>query len=185
MIVIKQVSELIELKGIKELLDENLLNNICKQEAVKEGFLSAEYSMDCLKTMHDACPSIIAIDSDRIVGYALVAVKEVRQYHDLLADLFNTIDNHSYKNIPLKEEKYVVVGQLCVAKDYRGQGLTKRLYNHFRDCLRNDYHYCLTDVAVANSRSLAAHLSTGFVVISSVTYGGIAWNIVLWDWTKQ
>ena len=184
MIIIKRVTELEELQGIKKLQDANLLNNMGKEESDKEGFLSADYSMEFLEKMHDACPSIIAKDRDRVVGYALVAIKEVRNHHDLLADLFNTIDTHSYKNNPLKDEKYVVVGQLCVAKDYRGQGLTKRLYNHFRECLSNDYYYCLTDVAIANNRSLAAHLSTGFVVISSISYGGIAWNIVLWDWTE-
>ena len=185
MIVIKRVTELVELEEIKRLLRENHINNISKEVATNDGFLSADYSIDFLKTMHDACPSIIAKDGDRVVGYALVAIKEVRNHHDLLAELFNTIDTQSYKNISLKDEKYVVVGQLCVDKDYRGQGLTKRLYNHFRECLSNDYHYCVTDVAVANNRSLAAHVSTGFVVINSITYGGIAWNIVLWDWTKQ
>ena len=46
------------------------------------------------------------------------------------------------------------------------------------------FDFCITDVAQANARSLKAHKNTGYQVIDTLSYGGIAWDIVLWDWRK-
>ena len=171
-----------DLIGIKNLQQLNLRKNLNESTASAQGFLTAEYTLEYLKEMNDASPSIIAKDGDKVVGYALVATKEVRNGHDLMADLFNVIDTKTYKGQLLKEVNYVVVGQLCVAEAYRGQGLVKRLYDYYRDCLASEYEYLITDVAQANTRSLNAHKKSGFQVIDTLVYGGIGWDIVLWDW---
>jgi ribosomal protein S18 acetylase RimI-like enzyme len=173
-----------DLIGIKNLQQLNLRKNLNESTASAQGFLTAEYTLEYLKAMNDASPSIIAKDGDRIAGYALVATKEVRNGHDLMSDLFNVIDTKSYKGQLLKEVNYVVVGQLCVAEAYRGQGLVKKMYDHFRDCLASEYEYLITDVAQANIRSLNAHKKSGFQVIDTLVYAGIGWDIVLWDWAK-
>jgi ribosomal protein S18 acetylase RimI-like enzyme len=184
-VVIKRVSENDELVGIAQLQALNLKKNIDSETALSQGFLTAEYTLEYLKEMHDASPSIIAKDGDKVVGYALVATKEVRNGHDLVADLFNVIDTKTFKGQLLNEVNYVVVGQLCVGEGYRGQGLVKRLYDHFRDCLSSEYEYLITDVAQANTRSLNAHKKSGFQVIDTLVYAGIGWDIVLWDWRSQ
>ena len=181
---IKRVDQLSELTGIRALQALNLRKNIDAETALSQGFLTAAYTMDYLQAMHDASPSIIAKDGDDVVGYVLVATKEVRNGHDLMADLFNVIDTKYYKGKCLKEVKYVVVGQLCVAKDYRGQGLVKRMYDYYQDCYAAAYEYLITDVAQANTRSLNAHKKSGFIVIDTLVYAGIDWDIVLWDWKK-
>lgn len=171
-----------ELYGIRDLQALNLRKNIDDATAAADGFLTAEYTIAYLQQMHDASPSIIAKDGNKIVGYALVATKSVRNGHDLMADLFNVIDTKHYKGKSLKKINYVVVGQLCVAKEKRGQGLVKRMYDFFRDCYASTYEYLITDVAQANTRSLNAHKKSGFIVIDTLEYGGIGWDIVLWDW---
>ena len=120
-----------------------------------------------------------------MVGYALVALKSIRHQHDLLGDLFSAIDKLEYKNQLMKNSPYVVVGQLCVARNYRGQGLVQQMYQHFKNCLSGEFDYCLTDVAQDNPRSLKAHIKCGFQVIDTLNYGGIGWDIVLWDWTPK
>ena len=181
---IKRVDQLSELTGIRALQALNLRKNIDAETALSQGFLTAAYTMDYLQAMHDASPSIIAKDGDDVVGYVLVATKEVRNGHELMADLFNVIDTKYYKGKCLKEVNYVVVGQLCVAKDYRGQGLVKRMYDYYQDCYAAAYEYLITDVAQANTRSLNAHKKSGFIVIDTLVYAGIDWDIVLWDWKK-
>jgi len=94
---IKRVDQLSELTGIRDLQALNLRKNIDAETALSQGFLTAAYTMDYLQAMHDASPSIIAKDGDDVVGYALVATKEVRNGHDLMADLFNVIDTKYYK----------------------------------------------------------------------------------------
>ena len=40
-----------------------------------------------LQAMNSASPSIIAKDGDKVVGYALVATKDIRNGHDLIQKL--------------------------------------------------------------------------------------------------
>ena len=184
MLIVKQVTDFSELEGIRNLQEANLKKNIPEEEAEAEGFVTAEYSIEFLEKLHRAYPSIIAKDEGQVVGFALVASKSIRHDHDLLADLFNTIDKIIFKNQPLKDARYVVVGQLCVARNYRGRGLVQQMYQHFKSCLSGEFDYCLTDVAADNPRSLKAHIKSGFQVVDTLTYGGLNWNIVLRDWTE-
>lgn len=183
MVEVKLVTDRKELEGIRLLQEQNLGKNLSVAEASKEGFVTAEYTVDFLTKMHEVHPSIIAKDGDTVVGYALVATAPIREQHPLLADLFNTIDKLNYKGIPLKGSKYVVVGQLCVGKGYRGQGLVQRMYEFYRENLKHQYDYIITDVVQTNERSIKAHLKTGFKVIDTLEYEGMKWDIVLYPLT--
>ena len=185
MITIKRVTEFTELEGIKQLQDANLKKNLSEEMAGSEGFVMADYTLDFLQAMHAESPSIVAMDNGRVIGYALSATKSIRHQHALLADLFNAIDKINYNHQLLENSKYVVVGQLCVALGYRGTGLAQNMYNYFKSSLSPEFDYCITDVANENIRSLKAHQKTGFQVIDTLNYGGIIWNIILWDWVNQ
>lgn len=184
MITITTVSNEADLIGILDLQSRNLKKNITTEEAQSQGFLIAEFSMDYLKKMNDAHPSVIAKMDDQVVGYALIATQAARIGHPLTEDLFNQIDSLSFDGIPLHQSKYAVIGQLCVDKSVRGLGLVQQLYGRFKQELEAEYDFGITDVARANSRSLKAHIKTGFQVIHSIGYGGIEWDVVLWDWRK-
>lgn len=181
---VTRVSSPIEIIGIRDLQALNLKQNITAEEAIDQGFLTATYTIEYLEEMNAASPSIIAKDGDKVVGYALVATKDIRKGHDLIEGLFDAIDACEYNGKSLEDINYVVVGQLCVAKEYRGQDLVQKLYGHFRDCLSNEFTYLATDVAQANVRSLKAHKKRGFKVINELIYGGFGWDIVLWDWNE-
>jgi predicted N-acetyltransferase YhbS len=185
MITIKRVTEPAELEGIKKLQQENLKSSLTAEETSQEGFVTAVYSLEFLQKMHFAEPSVIAKDGEQVVGYALVADPAIRHEHELLEDLFNAIDHTEWNGVMMKETNYVVVGQLCVSKKYRGQGLVSRMYSYYKDCMEDKFDYCLTDIAQDNPRSLRAHLKSGFQVINTLDYGGIKWDIVLWDWTES
>jgi ribosomal protein S18 acetylase RimI-like enzyme len=181
---VKLVTTSEEISAIKELQNLNLRPNISDEEAWSQGFLTASYTLEYLQAMNADAPSVIAKAGDEVVGYAMVTTQALRDGHDLMADLFNTIDRTIYEGRLLMESNYVVVGQLCVAKAYRGQGLVQRMYHHFRHCYADQFEYLVTDVAQSNARSLKAHQNTGFQVIDTLTYGGIGWDIVLWDWRR-
>lgn len=182
LVQVTRVSSPTEIIGIRDLQALNLKQNITAEEAMDQGFLTAAYTIEYLEEMNAVSPSIIAKDGDKVVGYALVATKDIRKGHDLIEGLFDAIDACEYNGKLLRDVNYVVVGQLCVAKEYRGQDLVQKLYGHFRDCLSNEFTYLVTDVAKPNVRSLKAHKKRGFQVINELTYGGFGWDIVLWDW---
>ena len=184
MIEIVHVSNDAELDDIRLLQRENLRKLIGETEAGKEGFLTAEYSMEMLQQMHRFQPSIIAKDGDTIAGYVIITTKNSYGQHPLLDSLFDSIDALNYNDTPLKDVNYILVGQLCVGKAYRGTGLVQKMYNYYQQSLSKSYQYLITDVAQENPRSIKAHLKTGFEIIHTIQYGGIGWDIVLWDWRK-
>jgi len=164
MIEVTRVSSPSEIIGIRDLQALNLKQNITAEEAIDQGFLTAAYTIKYLQEMNTASPSIIAKDGDKVVGYALVATKDIRNGHDLVKGLFDAIDQSEYNGKLLSDVNYVVVGQLCVAKEYRGQDLVQKLYGHFKDCLSKEFTYLVTDKAQAKTRSLKEQKKKGFQI---------------------
>lgn len=183
MVEIKLVTNQAELEGVLALQQANLRKNISEDEAESQGFLMAEYDLAFLELLHKTSPGIIAMEDEKVVGYSLVALPETARHHDLLADLVENIERCAFQGKPV--ENYAIVAQLCVSKNYRGQDLVQKLYGAFRDHYATQYDFCITDVAEANHRSLKAHQKRGFQVIDTLDYGGIGWDIVLWDWHKK
>lgn len=183
MVQIKRVDQEAEILGIKDLQIRNHKSILTQEEMASQGFVTAEYSIDFLKKMNAAEPSIIAIDSNnQVVGYAIASPKSIKGYHGFLDELFITADELMIEGTPVKDLNYILIGQLCVAKKHRGQGLVTAMYDYFRKVLSADYDCVITDVDVENPRSLKAHLKAGFQILETKTYGGLRWNVVFQDW---
>lgn len=171
-----------ELDQIKYLQEQNLKSNLDPIEQKEEGFLTASYTFQFLSWMNNKNPAILAKVDDEVVGYALVATSDIRGHHNLLDDLIGHCNRVVYKGITLAKIPYAIVGQLCVSKAYRGQGVVQKLYAHFRQTMDSKYLCCITDVDRKNPRSLKAHLKAGFEVVGNFEYEGAQWDLVLWNW---
>lgn len=174
-----------DLEGIRLLQQQNLKALLPREEALREGFTTAVYTQDFLQEMHGIHPSVVARSEGRVVGYALVTFPELRHGHPLLEDLFGKLDAVRFRGRLLREAGYVVVGQLCVGKDFRGMGLVQAMYGLFREGLSDRFAYCACDVDRENPRSLKAHTRTGFEVVDTLAYGGALWDMLVWDWRCQ
>jgi GNAT superfamily N-acetyltransferase len=181
-ITICRVSIPEELEGIKALQTRNLKSVLDPEEISGQGFVTASYSPALLQQMHEAEPSVIAKAGDQVVGYALASTRSIYGSHPLLDDLFDQADRHMYRGRLLKESNYIIMGQICVDKSYRGKGLVQAMYARFREEMSGSYEYCICDIDRGNPRSLKAHLKTGFRIIGSLSFGGSIWDLVLWDW---
>lgn len=174
-------SSIEDIPQIKALQVANLSRLLPDEEKAREGFVTAEYTIDFLQTLHSIEPSIVAKDGDEVVGYALVVTKEIYGQHALLDHLFDAVDLLTYNDVPLKSESYCIVGQLCVSKSHRGQGLVERMYSLFRDSLRDKFRFVVTEVALDNPRSLRAHEKVGFKLIHQTSFNGVEFQTILWD----
>ena len=184
MAILKLVETEQELIGLKQLQTNNLRKLIGEEEAMKEGFVTSEYSIELLGKMHEAHASIIAKDGEEVVGYVIVTDKSVLGEHEEIDHLFHTVDQMSFNGQQLKEVSYILVGQLCVGKSHRGQGLVQAMYNYYKEQFSQQYQYLVTDISQANPRSIKAHKKSGFETIGVIEQVGTGWDIVLWDWRK-
>jgi len=177
-ILYKRASSLDELYQIRKLQLQNSPQCINAVEKLREGFVTVQHSVALLEQMNFACAHIVAKDNDTVIGYALVMLSSFRNEIIVLLPLFERID----KLFP-KHQSYIVMGQICIAKNYRKQGLFRGLYQFYKSELRQHYDFLITEVDDTNFRSLQAHQAIGFIIIDSYKENGIFWNIISWDWT--
>ena len=171
-----------DLKEILQLQKRNLEASITTDESQKEGFVTVDHDFDLLAKMNVPFPHIIAKD-EVVVGYALVMQRSFANDIPVLIPMFEQINSIDYNGKLLAQEKYFIMGQVCISKGYRGQGLFRGLYEKMRDEMSPHFKYVITEVSERNQRSLRAHLKVGFKDVKQYEADGEKWIILLWDWS--
>ncbi len=179
-----QVTTEEELQQILDLQQQNLrgVNNGMTEK--EQGFVTVTHNMDILKQMHRLEPSVIVKDGEQLAGYALVMPRECGTIVPELFSLYAGLEKLSYKNRPLTDHHFYVMGQVCVATAYRGKGVFDRLYAKHRELFRDRYQFVITEIATRNTRSLRAHERVGFTRIHIYTDELDEWAVVIWDWEE-
>jgi GNAT superfamily N-acetyltransferase len=172
-----------DLKQILQLQQENLPANIDQAELESQGFVTLRHDLKTLQQMHEIAPAIIIKDGVRVVAYALAMPRECRQLIPDLEPMFALFDELHWNDKPLNSCSFYVMGQICIAKAYRGQGLFQQLYLHHRDVYQKKFALIVTEIATRNRRSVRAHEKMGFKTIYQHKDQLDDWVIVAWDWT--
>lgn len=171
------------LKQIKSLQIKNLKSSLDPIEVEREGFVTCDHTIELLAKMNQPDGHIIALHDNQVVGYCLVMSPRWREELDVLKPMFDKIDTLSYKGCPLSN--YVVMGQVCIDKEHRRQGLFRQMYDHFRKCLSPKFDFCITEIATENTRSRSAHQAVGFEDVHDYrSFDGINWALVVWPWIE-
>lgn len=176
-IIYKRASTLDELEQIRTLQLNNSSQNITTEEKLQEGFVTVQHTVALLEQMNNACAHIIAKEEEKVLGFALVMLSIFRNEIPVLIPMFERIDS-----LLPSDKSYVIMGQICVDKNFRRQGIFRGLYFFYRTQLEHKFDYLITEVAEINQRSMNAHASIGFKTIESYEEEGVIWNIMLWDW---
>jgi succinate dehydrogenase flavin-adding protein (antitoxin of CptAB toxin-antitoxin module) len=173
------------LEGILKLQSENLINNISVDEAASQGFLTVQHNFEILKKLNDTEQHIIAVANNEVVGFTLSMTAESKHDVPMLYPMFLIFDEITYNQKKVSDYNYIVVGQACISKDYRGMRVLDNCYNNFKNYHHKKYDFAITEIAKKNLRSLTAHQRVGFKVLDEFTDpNGIDWIIVIWDWNK-
>jgi GNAT superfamily N-acetyltransferase len=167
---------------ILQLQKQNLFSVISEEEQAQQGFVFAEHTEPLLKMMASQLPQVIAISNSKVVGYNLALPLSMKYEIPSLIPMFAAFERSEYKGKPLSSYKYVIGGQVCVDKDFRGQGLLSKLYNETRKRVIPEHQFCVTEVSERNVVSLKAHLKMGFEVINTYHDEKEPWQILLWDY---
>ncbi|HEV8504802.1 MAG TPA: hypothetical protein VGQ53_05365 [Chitinophagaceae bacterium] len=104
----------------------------------------------------------------------------------VLVPMFELFDTISYNNKKISEYNYLVVGQVCIDKAWRGQGILDHCYAAYKEHYQAKYDFAITEIAAANLRSLNAHKRIGFKEIKIYeSPDKTKWSVVLWDWKED
>lgn len=185
MYTIQLATNHIELEEIAALSSANLRTIVSEAEKAEQGFITWEYSVQLLQDMHAIAPSIIAKWNDQVVGYALVATHAMSGVHAEMNVMLNNLATLTYEGKPMNDYKYYMMGQICIAKEHRAQGLFDQLYAYHRKVYQDRYELLLTEVSTSNHRSMRAHERVGFKTIHTYHDHMDEWNVVVWDWRRE
>lgn len=175
-----------DLQGILTLQKENLAHRLPEDEINSQGFVTVDHTFEQLQKMNAIEKHIIAKDNDKVVGYILAMTENSKQDIPILLPMFQMFDETNYKGKMIANFNYLVVGQVCIAKAYRGRGVFDHCYAAYKKLYRGKYDFVITEIAVANTRSLHAHKRIGFEEVHRYTSpDSVEWAIVLWDWSEN
>jgi predicted GNAT superfamily acetyltransferase len=172
-----------ELCEILELQKKNLPQNLTGNEIQSQGFVTVSHSFDDIKKLSSYEQHLIIKDDGRIVGYLLAMTKKSKADIPVLVPMFEIFDKIMYKKKLISTYNYIVVGQVCIAKEYRGLGLLDESYKAYKEQFKEKYDFAVTEIALTNQRSINAHKRVGFLEVHRYTDGNkVEWSVVVWDW---
>ena len=174
---VRQVQSDHELEQILELQRANLARNLRAEDVASQGFVTVEHSLEVLRRMHAIRPSIVAKEGEELAGYALVMPVECRSFIPILEPMFERLDS-----LGIGRQRFYVMGQICVDKRWRSQGVFDLLYFAHRRYLGSEYDCVVTEVAMRNTRSMRAHERIGFEVIDRYRDATDEWALLRWAW---
>lgn len=172
-----------DLKGILALQKQNLATALPDEEKQSQGFVTVVHSLDDLERLNNIEKHVIAKEGESVMAYLLAMTEASKEDIPVLRPMFAVFEELSFAGKPLSHFRYIVVGQVCVDKRYRGKGVLDNCYAFYKTTFQPAYDFAITEIDVTNLRSLAAHKRIGFQELHRYTApDGKEWAIVLWDW---
>lgn len=163
-----------ELQQILSLQLKNLNTNVSTGEKEQEGFVTVSHTLEQLSEMNAACQHIIAKDQDKVVGYALCMHRRFGNDIEVLKPMFMEI-----ASVVPENDSYIVMGQICIAKEYRRRGIFRKLYETMKNAIQPQFKSIITEVDASNLRSLEAHYSVGFRDLKTYRADGQDWKLII------
>ena len=166
-----------DLPAILSLQRENLERD--PDEARSQGFVTVVHDLEKLTQMHALAPSVIAEDEGQLCGYAITMPVGIDGV------VIPALDAMLAQLEKLALGRFYVMGQICVAKSYRGSGVFDALYEGHRTLYATRFDRVVTGIATRNTRSMRAHERVGFKVIHRYRDETDDWAVVAWDFGKS
>lgn len=162
------------------LQKQNHYSCISEDQQEQEGFVFAAHSMELLKVMAASVPQVIALYQGKVIGYNLAMTNSMERVLPSLGPMFQEFKNWNYEGKPLMDYQFIIGGQVCVDKNFRGMGLIRSLYHKTKEMAGDNYQCCVTEISTRNLNSLKAHQRMGFEILGTYNDGVENWNLVIW-----
>jgi hypothetical protein len=182
MIEYKIVSTEMELHQLLRLQKKNLKVGLTESEIASQGFVTVNHSYEDIYKMHQIEPSVIAKSNDEVIAYIIAMTEASKSTIPVLVPMFDMFAKIDYLGKIITDYNYIVVGQVCVDYNYRGQKIFDNAYAFYKEVFKDKYDFAITEIALENTRSLRAHSRIGFKPVHEFKdIFGTEWVIVLWQ----
>jgi GNAT superfamily N-acetyltransferase len=174
-----------DIAAILALQAANHTSAIDQDTKNSQGFVTVRHDEAALSSMNRMYPSVIALSDQQLAGYCLMMPRECEAQVPILAPLFDKLSVLEWKGKPLSAQSWFVMGQVCVAAEFRGQGVFDGMYHHLREVYAPQFDRVITEVSEYNTRSMRTHERVGFELLKRYQnqQTGEWWRVIVWEWT--
>ncbi len=142
---------------IVQLQRANYIANLTAEER-REGFLSAEFSLDQVAAIaSDLGIAIVTIDDD-LAGCLCGIRREFNHGSPVVEKMLDSYVNAVFEDKPLSAFNSYIYGPVCIARQYRRRGLLRGLYEFQKKDLAGVFELGVALVSHSNPHSMQAHV---------------------------
>ena len=113
-----------DLQQILVLQAQNTISSLTDNERRSQGFVTVEHDLPLLRRMAKPYGHAVAMNGEQLVGYALVMLPTLRDDIEVLRPMFARLNHLTYQGQKVSSYPFFVMGQVCIAYDYRGKGVS-------------------------------------------------------------
>ena len=143
--------------AILELQSANYIANLSTHER-EQGFLSAQFTSEQTAQIAKDLGTIVAVIDDKIVGFVCAFRTEFETGSPVIAKMLESYDRFIFEARPVNTFKSYIYGPVCIAREYRGQGLLRGLYEAQKKDLAGQFEIGVAFVSRSNPHSLDVHV---------------------------
>ncbi len=143
---------------ILRLQTANFIANLTEEER-KQGFLSAQFTPEQTARIAEDLGTMIALVDDQVAGFLCAFRKDFQTGSPVIAKMLQSYDRLKFDGRPLSAYKSYIYGPVCIAREYRGRGLLRGLYEAQKKDLAGKFDIGVAFVSRSNPHSLSAHVA--------------------------
>ena len=145
-------------KQILQLQSANYIANLTEEER-KSGFLSAQFSLEQTAKIAQDLGTMVAILDQRVVGFLCAFRNEFPSGSPVIAEMLLNYPLFRFEDRPLSGFTSYIYGPVCIARECRGRGVLRGLYEAQRKELAGRFEIGVAFVSHSNAHSLYAHVN--------------------------
>lgn len=144
--------------AILDLQSANFIANLSAEER-KEGFLSAQFTVEQTAQIAEDLGAMVAVVDNRVGGFLCAFRNEFDTGSPVIATMLASYDRLTFHDKPLSSFSSYIYGPVCIGRNYRRRGLLRGLYESQRKDLAGQFEIGVAFVSRNNPHSLSAHVA--------------------------
>jgi hypothetical protein len=143
--------------AIVELNSDNFVSNLAPEDR-KEGFLSAEFTLEQTAAIAEDLGTMVAIADGHVAGFLCAIRNEFEHGSPVVAKMIESYIRMRFEGKLLSEYSSYIYGPVCIARDYRRRGLLRGLFEAQKHDLAGQFEIGVALIARSNAHSMQAHV---------------------------
>ncbi|MBI3065828.1 MAG: N-acetyltransferase [Deltaproteobacteria bacterium] len=164
--------------AILRLQSANYIASLSDEER-KEGFLSAQFTLEQTAQIAEDLGTMVAVVDDALAGFLCAFRREFDTGSPVIAKMLDSYDRVTFEGRPLNSFNSYIYGPVCIAREHRRRGLLRGLYEAQKRDLAGRFEVGVAFVSRSNPHSLQTHVAgLGMTEVGDFELNGNVYAIV-------